>query len=496
MVTPKQTRSSVLRQQKAQQEVGKRRSRQTPLKLKDYTSSLKCNASVNRGTGIKTTKKVSSVSRGAGIDKDSTTSHPDLCHLCQVNCTSECIQCDSCKKWYHNSCILIDERDNTLFDLCKINFNCVFCITSSCHSLTALKEIEQAVQKCISYLSSDKSVPCQEVAEASSGYDQPASHSSCSDLQPVSILRQSESDSNNCSPSDTLFTLEVVEKTVVETHQDPDLFASTPIPGGPSPPSFINDYQQTINVAQETPIISASDSSQLSSIHEIHGQLLRNDSNGVSGVDSGQTPAPISGSSGGTEGQSNLQCAGQILVITIDNLHQAWKFKKSHTIKSEFNKFFPNVKIDLAYSLRGGGIALHFNSEEDLLQVLNFQWPTTAFGSRGVDLIVRRVDSNPRLVLKNINPNLSVQEIASLLSQFTGGTVVQAHRFKHRDSNKPIPVVKISCTPHAANLIKTHSLAFYGETVVVEDFYKNHQPDISCFRCQERGHTAPWCPIH
>ena len=92
--------------------------------------------------------------------------------------------------------------------------------------------------------------------------------------------------------------------------------------------------------------------------------------------------------------------------------------------------------------------------------------------------------------------NLSVQKIASLLSQFTGGTVVQAHRFKHRDSNKPIPVVKISCTPHAANLIKTHSLAFYGETVVVEDFYKNHRPDISCFRCQERGHTAPWCPIH
>ena len=132
------------------------------------------------------------------------------------------------------------------------------------------------------------------------------------------------------------------------------------------------------------------------------------------------------------------------LICTIDNIRCSWKFKKSPRIKSEFNKYFPDIRLVLAYSLRGGGVAIHFQTEGDLNRVLTFSWPDSAFENSGHQLLVRRVDDNPRLILKNVDPSISTDEIEFVLTKFTKCSI-KAHRFKHKDSNKPLPVVKISC---------------------------------------------------
>ena len=144
MVTPKSTKSSILRQQSS---AGKR-NRNEPVKLRDYTSSRSTPQSnqLNKNKKLSAKKK-----RKEQISKQASTD-ADLCNLCGVVCTTECIECSKCHRWFHNSCVLIEDRDNTLFDLCNITFNCIFCLISSVHNKVSLEKVLSHVKKQLSSL--------------------------------------------------------------------------------------------------------------------------------------------------------------------------------------------------------------------------------------------------------------------------------------------------------------------------------------------------------
>ena len=60
-------------------------------------------------------------------------------------------------------------------------------------------------------------------------------------------------------------------------------------------------------------------------------------------------------------------------ILVVDNIKHAFEFNSSQRILKEINVFCSKVKVDFAYSLAKGGVAIHTNSKEDknlLLEVL------------------------------------------------------------------------------------------------------------------------------
>ena len=579
--TPKQTRASTLRQLST----ANKRTRQAPSKLRDFSTPsllLKNKKHFNANERKKLISKVAdSVENG---DKKQV-SHPDLCHLCQVVCTAECIQCGTCKKWFHNSCTLITERDNTLFDLCSISFNCVYCIVASVYNKVSLDNFQLLVNTRKSDLSTQSTEG--ESEDAVNNFE-------ALKLEDNLKVKQQKKSKEISHPIIALAALGPTSTPTIDEHDKEVRKSSTSSKSHKQDEAGCSSVATT-NIALPSSIIVTQPEDRGNSIDFLINQgLPTNDTSGrildnsefsptsgevnASSVHDNRDlvlsvstsnirnyhqlsatsppfntlinysfcpgPSQISGPSHGNFDQhdsvvddvhaslnssqqflspdsvQNLDIAGNVrqeertptvavvqsaiesvapqeddslYVLTIDNINQSWKFKKSSTIKSEFNRYFPDILLQLAYSLRGGGIALHFNCTEDLVQVLNFRWPIAAFNQSGKDIVVRRVDRNPRLILKNVDPNLSVDKIEEILAIFTGVTV-RVHRFKHHDSNKPIPVIKVICPPQAAEKIKTHSLWWCGTLISVEDFISEHRPDIDCYKCNSRGHTASRCP--
>ena len=72
-------------------------------------------------------------------------------------------------------------------------------------------------------------------------------------------------------------------------------------------------------------------------------------------------------------------------VVIIDNIDHPVLYKHSRCIKAEVNRVRPDLDLNLAYSLAGGGVCLVLKSEEDTLAALN-PWPHLSFGSVSISV--------------------------------------------------------------------------------------------------------------
>ena len=100
--------------------------------------------------------------------------------------------------------------------------------------------------------------------------------------------------------------------------------------------------------------------------------------------------------------------------------------------------------MDLAYySLRAGGIALHLKSAKDQSQLLQHQWPVEAFNNSGSTLICHKESNDPKVILKNLDRWKKEEELQELIFMLTG-VRNKVHRFRYRDTGKPLPVVKVT----------------------------------------------------
>ena len=168
-------------------------------------------------------------------------------------------------------------------------------------------------------------------------------------------------------------------------------------------------------------------------------------------------------------------------------------FKNSANIKKEFSKYFPNTKIKLAFSLKAGGLAIHLETKEDLNSVLNYKWPTEAFNNSGNTLLCHTEENKHKLILRNINPNLSIQELEKILFTFTGENI-KVHRFTYRDTGKPIPVVKLTLqSEESKKLLLERQLIISSVTVKPEQFKYLHQRQVTCLNCHQPNHIASQC---
>ena len=199
-----------------------------------------------------------------------------------------------------------------------------------------------------------------------------------------------------------------------------------------------------------------------------------------------------------TSGTENTDIASSSLnnnsenLVIIDNIKESWKFRNSTNIKREFSRYFKQEKLVLAYSLKAGGIALHLDRKEAADRVLKYSWPAEAFNYSGSQLSCHRPSNKPKLILKNIDTYLSESEIEEIIQNFTTEKV-SARRLHYRDTGKPLPVVKITCTENVCQQLLAKYFNINGRELFVEKYQTVHRREITCFNCREKGHIARSC---
>ena len=363
----------------------------------------------------------------------------NTCILCQKYCESQSIDCCKCKQWYHANCVHISERDLQLHQLCEIDYVCVVCIIKDIPQPNGITCIAEAVQE-----------KCERF-----------------DLIEENVESTISSEEGELEQNNTIVDQLLLEQQQNSAASDIPCINSgeglkETAPEGNTTPQSSVDFTPEIIVASGEPC-PASENLEL---------------------DNTTTVETVTQASA-TNNSTNL--------VIIDNLRESWRYKNSSNIKKEFTKYFKDIKLLLAYSLKAGGIALHLVNKDSAERILNFQWPPEAFGNSGDQLICHTASNKPKVVLKNVDTTLSESELVDIFERFTLEKL-SVRRFLYRDTGKRLPVVKVTCSEAASHLLLSKSLTIRGKLVTAAKFESVHRREITCYSCREQGHIARSCP--
>lgn len=178
-------------------------------------------------------------------------------------------------------------------------------------------------------------------------------------------------------------------------------------------------------------------------------------------------------------------------VLIIDNVDDPSSLSDTRKI-SEKLKNSKIDKVEFAYPLVKGGIALHFEDSQQAQENLD-KWPGKVFGNK--ESVHRpRGDSGTKIgYLKNIDPRYSDKQVLNLV-EVSGCRVSGVRRCFHRGSGKPMPVVKLFHCSHE-ELLQTIKidlgLKFNGRKAYVEAERKKKV--VRCYNCMRFGHIGTSC---
>jgi len=129
-------------------------------------------------------------------------------------------------------------------------------------------------------------------------------------------------------------------------------------------------------------------------------------------------------------------------ILIIDNIDGAPEFATSRRILQEIHLYCPWVKIDFAYSLAKGGVAIHTSCQEDR-DLLLAELPAESFGWGVKHLPKGYCDKT--VFVKGVDTSVSVCQLTGHLLKY-GISVIDIRRLTRRHTGKPIHIVKIKCT--------------------------------------------------
>lgn len=184
------------------------------------------------------------------------------------------------------------------------------------------------------------------------------------------------------------------------------------------------------------------------------------------------------------------ECTNNILIV--DNIDNTNQFKSSIQIQNELEKHpeIPNVKF--GYSLPRGGIALHFESDEEALDTIK-NWPSEVFSKKEAIHRPKEKNSNTVGFVKNISLKVNEHQVQSYL-QDKGCLIDYTQRLYHRHSGRPMPVLKIIFTDNTS-LLKATSLllpfTLNGKRSFCEE--SRRLSSVRCYKCQTFGHIYRHC---
>ena len=174
-------------------------------------------------------------------------------------------------------------------------------------------------------------------------------------------------------------------------------------------------------------------------------------------------------------------------ILVVDNICNAAEFSSSQRILKEINLFCSDVKIDFAYSLAKGGVAIHTQSKEDRNRLLNVL-PAESFGGGVKHPPLGRGEHVA--YIKGVDTSVDVQKLASLFLD-KGIELSYIRRLTQRFTGKPIQVVRVKCTENSFGKLLNTKLVINNNTCVIEK--ERLVKVIRCYNCQRFGHIARFC---
>lgn len=179
-------------------------------------------------------------------------------------------------------------------------------------------------------------------------------------------------------------------------------------------------------------------------------------------------------------------------ILIVDNIDNCGQFSSSRRILKEVNLFCPDIKIEFAYSLAKGGIAIHTTCREDRDRLLK-ELPVESFGS-GIKHLPKghcnTSQDSSVLFIKGVDTSVDVRNLQEDFGK-QGISVQEIRRLTKRHTGRPIQVVKVKCCEQSSQQLLDSVIVINNKLCCVEK--ERAVRVIRCFNCQCFGHLARHC---
>ena len=175
-------------------------------------------------------------------------------------------------------------------------------------------------------------------------------------------------------------------------------------------------------------------------------------------------------------------------ILVIDNIDNAAQFSSSRRILQEVHNFFPDIKIEFAYALAIGGVAIHTCCKGDRDCLLEQLPEESSFG--GGWKHPPKASGSKALFMKGIDTSVHLRSVTEQLNNQCIG-ILEIRRLVKRYTGKTTQVVKIKCSEPSANFLLKNPLYVNNRVCRIEK--ERLVRVIRCFHCQSLGHLAKHC---
>ena len=184
-------------------------------------------------------------------------------------------------------------------------------------------------------------------------------------------------------------------------------------------------------------------------------------------------------------------------IVILDRIKSPAKFHNSKAILKAVNESKPELKVDFAYPLTRGGIALHCSSSPDRAVALH-PWQEGSFGSENVIPHVPTGSSHGRrIIIRDIPRCTTDSEIKDILENHTNIECTKIHRYFNHRHNSYMPIASATFKEQLPASIYRRLLS-EGVQIANTQCHLKVEPFKTsritrCYSCQAFGHIAKAC---